>query len=124
VKFLVDNPVSVQVAAALNAAGHDAVHVRELGLHQADDEQLVDLAVSEGRVILSADTDFGAILAVRRETKPSVVLFRRGTPRRPDLQARLLIANLPAISSELERGAVAAFYDTRIRIRRLPIGAD
>jgi predicted nuclease of predicted toxin-antitoxin system len=124
VKFLVDNPVSPLVAEALNAAGHDAVHVRDRGLHQADDEVLVDIAAAEGRVIVSADTDFGAILAVRNETKPSVVLFRRGTPRRPSLQAELLIANLPGIASELERGAVAAFYDTRIRIRRLPVGTD
>ena len=118
------NPVSPLVAEALNAAGHDAVHVRDRGLHQADDEVLVDIAKAEGRVILSADTDFGAILAVRNETKPSVILFRRGTPRRPSLQAELLIGNLPAIATELDRGAVAAFYDTRIRIRRLPVGTD
>jgi hypothetical protein len=36
----------------------------------------------------------------------------------------LLIANLPAIAPEADRGAVAAFYDTRIRIRRLPVGTD
>jgi predicted nuclease of predicted toxin-antitoxin system len=98
--------------------------VRDQGLHQADDESFVDIAAGEGRVIVSADTDFGAALAVRKETKPSLVLFRRGTPRRPTLQAELLIGNLPGIASELERGAVAAFYDTRIRIRRLPAGTD
>jgi hypothetical protein len=41
--------------------------------------------------------------------------------RRPDWQAALLVANLPVIESELERGAIVAFYDTRIRIRRLPV---
>lgn len=123
-KFLVDNPVSPRVADALNTAGHDAVHVRDRGLHQADDEELVNLAAAEERVILSADTDFGAILAVRNHAKPSLILFRRGTPRHPSLQADLLIANLPTITSELERGAVVAFYDTRIRIRRLPVGTD
>ena len=123
-KFLIDNAVSPRVAAALTAAGHDAVHVRDRGLHEADDTALFDLAVVEGRTIVPSDTDFGALLALRRQGRPSVVLFRRGTPRRPERQAELLIANLPAIAPELEQGAVVAFYDIRIRIRRLPIGAE
>ena len=120
-KFLVDNPLSPRVAEFLREAGHDVVHVRDRGLQETDDEELFDLA-AEGRTVVSADTDFGALLALRGQMRPSVILFRRGTPRRPDLQAALLIANLLVIESELERGAIVAFYDTRIRIRRLPIG--
>jgi predicted nuclease of predicted toxin-antitoxin system len=122
VKFLVDNPLSPRVAELLREAGHDVVHVRDRGLQETDDEELFDLAAAEGRTVVSADTDFGALLALRGQMRPSVILFRRGTPRRPDLQAASLIANLPVIESELERGAIVAFYDNRIRIRRLPIG--
>lgn len=121
-KFLVDNPLSPRVAELLREAGHDVVHVRDRGLQETDDEELFDLAAAEGRTVVSADTDFGALLALRGQMRPSVILFRRGTPRRPDLQAASLIANLPVIESELERGAIVAFYDNRIRIRRLPIG--
>ena len=123
-KFLIDNALSPRVAERLLEAGYDAVHVRSRGLHAADDEQLFSLAASEGRTIVSADTDFGALLAIRHESRPSVVLFRRGTPRHPDRQAALLVANLPMVEVELERGAIVALYDTRLRIRRLPIGSD
>jgi predicted nuclease of predicted toxin-antitoxin system len=124
VKFLVDNPLSPRVAELLQEAGHDAVHVRTRGLQAADDEELFALAAVEGRTIISADTDFGTLLALRHESRPSVVLFRRGTPRRPDRQAALLIANLSILEPELDRGAIVALYDTRLRIRRLPIGWD
>lgn len=123
-KFLVDNALSPRVADVLTQAGHDAVHVRSRGLHAATDPHLFQLAAAEGRTILSADTDFGALLAFRRETKPSVVLFRGRAPRRPDPQAALLLANLPIIGAELDRGAIVTIYETRLRIRRLPIGAE
>jgi len=119
-KFLVDNALSPRVADVLNEAGHDAVHVRSRGLHAATDPYLFQLAAAEGRTILSADTDFGALLAFRRETKPSVVLFRGRAPRRPDRQAVLLLANLPIIGAELDRGAIVTIYETRLRIRLTP----
>jgi hypothetical protein len=50
VKFLIDNALSPLVADHLKDAGHDAVHVRALGLHAAEDEEILALAAAEDRV--------------------------------------------------------------------------
>jgi predicted nuclease of predicted toxin-antitoxin system len=105
----------------LSAAGHDAIHVRDFGLGDAADPVIFDRAADEDRIVLSADTDFGTLLALRQDSKPSVVLIRGGTPRRPADQVGLLLANLPTVESDLLTGAIVIIEPSRLRVRALPI---
>ena len=120
-KFLVDNAVSPKVAEGLRKIGHDAVHVREIGLRDAPDEVIFALAVEQSRIILSADIDFTNLLAESYEKKPSVVLIRRHTGRSSHRQLNLLSEHLPALEQSLLEGAVVVLEDGHIRVRLLPI---
>ncbi len=123
-RFLVDNALSPVLAEGLRDNGFDAVHVRDYNLQAAADSVIFDRAISEERVIVSADTDFGELLALRRVAKPSVILFRRNQDRHPARQLLLLLANLPAVEGFLRDGCILIFDDARMRVRMLPIGAE
>ena len=123
-RFLVDQNLSTRLAELLHDAGHDATHVSALELSYAPDVEVLSRALDESRVLISADTDFGALLAAEHRRGPSVILFRRERPRRPEAQATLILGHLDRLASLLFDGAIVVIEESRIRIRRLPIVPD
>lgn len=123
-RLLLDANLSPEVGRLLKEAGHDAIHVAEVGLLSAPDTEIMEAAAREGRVLLTADADFGALLALGSLAAPSVVLLRSADHLRPAEQAELLAANILRISEDLEKGAIASLTRDRLRVRELPIAAN
>jgi len=46
-RFLIDNALSPQVANGLQAAGYNAIHVRDVGLATASDQRIFSFAEQE-----------------------------------------------------------------------------
>ena len=122
-RFLVDNNLSPLLADHLKAAGHDAAHVRDYGLPAATDPVVLAQARGGNRVLISADIDFGMLLAREEAARPSILLIRRLVGRRAADQAAVILANLDVVADDLEAGAVVVLTDEWVRVRRLPIGS-
>lgn len=96
--------------------------MRALGLRAATDKVVLEAARNDHRVLVSADTDFVALLAASHDPGPSIVLVRRVVGRRVEDLAGILIANLPQVEEDLRLGSIVVIGDDSLRIRRLPIG--
>ena len=119
-RFLADAGISPHTVDFLTRLGHDAIHVRDVRLERAADQEIVRRAVEESRVVLTFDLDFGDILALGVLDRPSAVLFRL-VDERADSVNRCLTSVLDEQAESLETGALILVEDARYRIRRLPI---
>jgi len=125
VKFLIDMPLSQDLAAWLRDQGHDAVHAVELNLAAVADVVILARAKQENRTIVTADLDYPRLLALAQERESSLILFRDGNwsevaiiARMEEVMQRITAADLTRSIIVVERG--------RIRMRRLPVspGSD
>lgn len=114
--------VSTAIVEWLRTQGHDAVHLRDQGLHRAADLDIFAKAIAEQRVVLTFDLDFGEIAALSRQ-KASVILFRLQNTRTGHVIDRLAAVMADCVSA-LDVGAVVIVEESRYRVRPLPIGGS
>ena len=100
----------------------DVVHAREVGLATAADSEILAWCREEGRVIVTLDADFHAVLALSAATAPSVIRIRIEGLRDSDLAA-LIRHVLGSIEEDLMRGSAVTVTVTSIRLRALPLTA-
>jgi len=102
VKFLIDAQLPPALVRFLEAAGHDAQHVEEVGLRNADDNSIWQFATSRAAVLLTKDEDF-AQRRLLSDAGPTVVWFRvRNCSNRALLQ--WFAPLLPDVIDRLQQG--------------------
>jgi predicted nuclease of predicted toxin-antitoxin system len=117
--------VSYRVAGHLKAAGHEAVHVGEIGLTSTEDAVILSRARDEAWVLVTADHDFVQMLFASDDTTPSLILIREVQTLRSDELAALLLDALAAGLAELlPDGVIASLSPERVRVRPLPLRPD
>ncbi len=120
-RILVDMSVDIRVADWLRSQGHDAVHLRDEGLHRMPNGEIFEKALSEDRIVLTSDLDFGEIAAALKDTAGKVLLLRLQNGRAANVISRLSSV-LPRVERDLAAGAVVIVEESRHRVRPLPIG--
>jgi predicted nuclease of predicted toxin-antitoxin system len=113
-KFLVDRCAGATLARWLREKGHDVLEARERG-PEPGDEELLTLAVDEGRVLVTLDKDFGTLIFA--EGRPHA-----GIVRLPDVPAAERVALFERLLATHEKnmggGAVVTVRGSRVRISR------
>jgi len=79
-RFLVDANLSPRVATLLSGEGFESIHVGDVDLLTATDQAILDYAAANGLVIISADSDFGELLAVSRVAGSGYVRYPSWAP--------------------------------------------
>lgn len=118
--LLTDENVDAQVVAFLRALGFGVRDVKEDGLVGVDDVVLLRLAVSEGRIILTHDSDFGTLAITQGEPYVGIVYLRPGHIRSEFTTGtlRTLLGQEPDVNPPFIIVAVRSGESVRIRIRQ------
>jgi predicted nuclease of predicted toxin-antitoxin system len=89
-KLLADQDVYAGTIRFLSGLGHDLVSAAQLGLSQAEDAEVLRVTRDEGRILVTRDRDFGALVFVQGGG-PGVIYLR------------MLPSTQAAVHAELER---------------------
>ena len=118
--LLLDMNIPPAWVSPLQAAGHGAVHCRDVGPMTASDATILAHARTHGMVVLTHDLDFGDMLAATGGDAPSVLQLRTGSLGFEAAGTQVLTC-LASHADALQRGALITLDLQRARVRLLPL---
>jgi len=120
VKLLLDQGLPRTTATELATIGWEVVHVGEIGMAAATDQDILHRALAEQRAVVTLDADFHATLALENASAPSVIRVRIEGLRGVDLAA-LIQRVVRVCEDDLVAGAMVTVDERGVRVRALPV---
>ena len=112
-KLLLDTCVWGKACKELQSAGHDVVWAGEWPEDPGDDE-ILERAHREGRVLVTLDKDFGELAVVHGMPHSGIIRLVNLASRQ---QAPVCLRVIDLHANELESGAIITVELNRLRIR-------
>lgn len=75
-KFLLDESAELRIAAFLKEAGHDVTTITEDYQMSTPDPEVLKIANSEKRILITNDKDFGELIVKKKLPHNGVIFFR------------------------------------------------
>lgn len=114
-KFLVDECTGTAVVDCLRDQGHDVVAVAEV-MPQANDDKILERAVSQSRILVTNDKDFGGMIYRGGRAHRGVLLLRL-RDERAENRVRIVKIVLAQMGERLRNHYVVA-TEMGIRVRK------
>jgi len=119
-KILVDMNLSPGWAGFLTGNGIEAVHWSFIGSPDAPDSEIMTYAKAYDFTVLTNDLDFGYILAITQDKKPSVIQMRAGALGHDKIGAVVLSA-IKLLAADIDKGALVTIDARKTRVTLLPL---
>jgi predicted nuclease of predicted toxin-antitoxin system len=118
-RFLADESCDSIIIKTLREAGHDVLAVAEI-TPRAEDSEVISLAHTEKRILLTEDKDFGQLVFAHREKSLGVLFLRYPFPARTQIARD--VSELIMHQAEKLIGCFVTIQPGRIRISHIPAG--
>lgn len=119
-KLVLDQGLPRSATLIPRSLGYDVIHVGEVGMARATDNEILVFAREADAVVVTLDADFHALLARDTAPKPSVLRLRIEGLRAEPLAA-LVHAVVESCREALIAGAAVSADGRTARVRPLPI---
>lgn len=116
-KFLLDADMPRSSVAVISALGFDVKDVRDLGMRYAKDNEIIEYAHKNGRVVVTRDLDFGSVL--QYPNHPGAIILRLPSEYTAKKINDVLRDFLSSVERQILYGAIIIVEIGRYRRRSL-----